>query len=414
MRRLILILKTDILRHLMSPGALIINIIIPIAMTGMIGIIFTPSPSGGELPPIPVVLVDHDKGFASRLFLGAFDADQMKKMFQVTVADEAEGRKRMEKGKASAMVIIPERFTLDLMEIKPVTLEVLKNPAEQYLPDVVEEFMNTMAVILSGAVQAFEPEARGIRAMLDGPVDAFPWESLGPELGKAQEKIVAASKYLDPLLLRIEEEKTKAAGAKAAFTRADIFSSVMPGMAIMFLLFIVQTVMRDMISEREDGKLRRMLTTPLRSSELIGARILGGWLMGVFVLQVMVAFGTLVFRISWGPFGWFLLLGVVAAFWCAAFFALMNALVKNRNQAGALSAPIILVFSIFGGSILSLDAMPKSFRTLGLFTPNRWFIDGAAMIRDGRFATVPLLVLAASGLILLALAVPALRRRATV
>ena len=414
MRRLLLILKNDVRRHLKSPLAIVIYIIIPIAMTGLIGMIFTPSPEGNELPPIQVVLVDKDKGLASRLFLGAFDADQMKKMFQVTVADEAEGRKRMEKGKASAMVVIPERFTLDLLEIKPVTLDVVKNPAEQFLPDVVEEFMNTMAVMLSGAVRAFEPEARGIRAMLDGPVDAFPWETLGPEFGKAQKKVVAASKYLNPLLLRLKEEKTKAVGAKANFTRADIFSTVMPGMAIMFLLFIVQTIMRDMISEREDGKLRRMLTTPLRPSELIGARILGGWLMGVAILLVMVAFGTLVFRVSWGPFGWFLLLGVAAAFWCAAFFALMNALIKNRNQAGALSAPIILVFSIFGGSILNMEAMPKAFRTIGILTPNRWFIDGATLARDGRFPAAPILVLAVSGLVLLALAVPALRRRALV
>jgi ABC-type Na+ efflux pump permease subunit len=414
MRRLLLILKNDVRRHLKSPLAIIIYIIIPLAMTGLIGIIFGPGEDENTLPPIQVVLVDHDKGMASRLFMGAFDADQMKKMFQVTVADEAEGRKRMEKGKASAMVVIPERFTLDLLDIKPVTLEVIKNPAEQFLPDVVEEFMNTMAVMLSGAVQAFEPEARGIRAMLDRPVDAFPWERLGPEFGKAQKKVVAALKYLNPLLLSLKEEKTKAAGAKAVLSRADIFSGILPGMAIMFLLFIVQTVMRDMISDRDDGKLRRMLTTPLRTWELIGARILGGWLMGIVVLLVMVAFGTMVFHVHWGPFGWFLLLGIVGAFWTAAFFALMNALVRNRNQAGALGAPIILAFSIFGGSMISPEGLPKAFRMVGLITPNRWFIDGAALIRDGRFPTVSLLVLAASGLVLLALAVPALRRRATV
>ena len=61
--------------------------------------------------------------------------------------------------------------------------------------------------------------------------------------------------------------------------------------------------------------------------------------MGMAVLLVMVAFGTLVFRVDWGPFGYFLLLGVVASFWTAAFFALFHALVRNRNQAGALGAP---------------------------------------------------------------------------
>jgi ABC-2 type transport system permease protein len=414
MRRLWLILKTDVRRHLKAPLAIVIYIVIPIVMTGLIGIIFTPSSGSGALPPIQIVLVDNDKGLASRLFLGALDSEQVKTMFQVTTADEAEGRVRMAKGKASAMIVIPERFTLDLLDVKPVALEVVKNPAEQFLPDIVEEFAKTMAVMLSAAVQAFEPEVRGLRAMIDAPVDAFSWETLGPELGKAQKKIAAAAKYLDPLLLGLETEETKAAGAKANLTRSDIFSVILPGMAIVFLLFIVQTVMRDMISEREDGKLRRMLTTPLRPSELIGARILGGWIVGLAVLLVMVAFGTLVYKTNWGPLGYFLVLALVGSFWTAAFFALMNALIRNRNQAGALSAPIILAFSIFGGSMMNPEAMPKAFRAIGIVTPNRWFIDGAAAVRDGRFPAVPLLILAASGLVLLFLAVPALRRRSMV
>ncbi len=189
---------------------------------------------------------------------------------------------------------------------------------------------------------------------------------------------------------------------------------MLPGMAIMFLLFIVQTLMRDIISEREDGKLRRMMTTPLRPMELIGARLAGGWVMGMAVLLVMVAVGTLIFRAKWGPFGYFLLLGAAASFWTAAFFGLFHALVRNRNQAGAFSAPIILAFSLFGGSMMNAEAMPKAFLAVGIVTPNRWFIDGAALVRDGRFPAASLLVLVGSGLLLAALAVPALRRRTSV
>jgi ABC-2 type transport system permease protein len=414
MRRLLLVLGNDVRRHLKSPLAILIYMVIPLAMTGLIGVIFAPRSEGGELPPIPVLLVDNDKGLAAKLLVSSFDVDQMKKMFQVTVTDEADGRKRMGRGKASAMVVIPNGFTLDLLDAKPVTLLVVKNPAEQFLPDIVEEFMATMGVMLSGVVQAFAEEVKGIRAMLDLKVDSFPWETLGPEFGRAQKKVVAASKYLNPLLLRLKTEETKAPGARKSFTRSDLFSAILPGMAIMFLLFIVQTLMRDIISEREDGKLRRMMTTPLRPLELIGARIVGGWVMGIVVLLVMVAAGTLVFRVTWGPFGDFLLLGAVASFWTAAFFALLHALVRNRNQAGALSAPIILAFSLFGGSMMNPEVMPKAFKTVGVLTPNRWFIDGAAAVREGRFPLVSLIVLLVSGLVLLVLAVPALRRRTSV
>ena len=414
MARLLRVLATDVRRHLKSPLTVVIYMIIPLAMTGLIGVIFAPRTEGSELPPIPVILVDNDKGMVSKLLLGAFDVDQMKKMFLVTVTDEADGRKRMGRGKASAMIVIPEGFTLDLLDAKPVTLVVLKNPSEQFLPDIVEEFMNTLAVMLSGVVQAFSDEVKGIRALIDRPVESFPWDRLGPELGRAQAKVVAARKYLDPLLIGLKNEETQAAGARTAFTQADLFAIVLPGMAVMFLLFIVQTLMRDIVTEREDGKLRRLMTTPLRPVELLGARIAGGWVMGIVVLLVMVAAGTLVFRVAWGPFGWFLLLGAVASFWAAAFFALLHALVRNRNQAGAFSAPIILAFSLFGGSMMNVEAMPKAFVKIGLLTPNRWFIDGAALVREGRFPTASLIVLTASGLLLLALAVPALKRRITV
>jgi len=414
MRRLFLILGNDVRRHLKAPLVVVIFIAIPLVMTGLIGVVFGPRTEDTQLPPIPILLVDHDKGLVSKFLLGAFDVDQLKKMFQVTVTDEVEGRQRMENGKASAMIVIPERFTLDLLEAKPVTLSVVKNPAERYLPDVAEEFVNTMAVMLSAVVQAFADEARGIRAMLDSPLASFSWEALAPELGKAQKKMIAAERYLNPLLLRLKEEETEAGGAKTRFTRADLFSMILPGMAIMFLLFIVQTLMRDLLSEREDGKLRRLMTTPLRPLELVSARLLGGWITGMIVLLVMIAAGTLVFRVNWGPFGYFLLLGAVASFWTAALFGLLHALFRNRNQAGALSAPIILAFSLFGGSMINPEAMSKTFRAVGILTPNRWFIDGAALIRDGRFPWAAFLVLAVSGLVLMALAVQALRRRTSV
>ncbi len=188
MRRLLLVLANDVRRHLKAPLVPLIFMVIPLGMTGLIGVIFGPRTEGRELPPISVLLVDNDKGLASKLLVGAFDVDQMKAMFQVTVTDEADGRKRMGRGKASAMVVVPAGFTLDLLDAKPVTLLVVKNPSEQFLPDVVEEFMNTMAVMLSGVVQAFAEEVRGIRALIDRPVESFPWEELGPEFGRAQKE----------------------------------------------------------------------------------------------------------------------------------------------------------------------------------------------------------------------------------
>jgi hypothetical protein len=64
--------------------------------------------------------------------------------------------------------------------------------------------------------------------------------------------------------------------------------------------------------------------------------------------------------------------------------------------------------------MMNPEVMPKALKAVGIVTPNRWFIDGAALVRAGRFPAASVLVLFASGLVLLALAVPALRRRTSV
>ena len=85
MSRTTLIIRNDIKRRLRAPMATILFLVIPLAMTALIGMIFDPG-SGGEtkLPPIKLLLVDKDKGLASKFLIGAFDQKEVKEMFQVT------------------------------------------------------------------------------------------------------------------------------------------------------------------------------------------------------------------------------------------------------------------------------------------------------------------------------------------
>jgi hypothetical protein len=72
--RTTLIIKNDIKRRLRAPLATILFLIIPFAMTALIGMIFDPG-VGGEtkLPPIKVLLVDKDNNLASKFLIGAVD-----------------------------------------------------------------------------------------------------------------------------------------------------------------------------------------------------------------------------------------------------------------------------------------------------------------------------------------------------
>jgi len=382
-------------------------------MTGIMGAIFAPRTDQSQLPKIKVLVVDKDKNIASKLLLGAFDTEQLKEMFEITLVDEARGKKLISRSKASALVIIPVKLTDRLIKAEKSQFIVIKNPSEQFLPDVVEEFMNTYAVIISGIVQVFEPELRGIELLLEIPIEKVSITAMTPFLEAGRKKIESLVKYLDPLLVQLKEEVT-GKEKKKTVPGFNIFFLFLPGMSVMFLLFIIEIFIRDILTEREDGKLQRIMFAPIRASELISARIFSGWIMGILVYFLIVVLGMLLFNVSWGNWGYLFLLIAVTCFWIAAFFALSNAFYKNRNQAGALTAPIILVFSVFGGSILPVDQLPKSINWIADFTLNHWFIQGTLQIRDGVFPTLSFGILLPTGVILFLLASFFLKKRITV
>jgi len=402
----------------------VLFLIIPLAMTGLIGMIFDPG-AGNEtkLPPIQLLVADNDKDIASKFLVGAFDQKEVKDMFQVTLVDEAAGEKLMQKGKASAMLVIPKNFSDDLAEQRPSALEVVKNPAQEFLPGVAEEFAATMAVGFSGLAQVFADELKVVKSVRKLSLEAVTIADLSPFLERARAKLIALNSYLSPLLLQFKTSTTskpgkaakppKGTGATAQPAGFNIFSYIFPGMLIMFLLFIIEPSLREIQNERADGKIRRMMFSPLTTRELVVARIFSGWLLGVLVSLLAMAVGALLFRIRWGNPLLQLALVATTCFCCAALFAMLNAFFRNKNQAGAFASPIILVFSAFGGSMLPLEQLPAGMRWVGRFTVNNWFITGCRQVVDGKAPILSLVVLAASGLLFAVVAMVALPRRLT-
>lgn len=408
MKRLVHLFRNDVRRRVRAPMSVLLMLAIPLLMTWIIGLVFAPKPGQNQLPKIRVLAVNLDEGMGGKFFLGAFDQGEGKKLFQLTLTDEASGRKRMAEGKASALIVIPADFTRRIVRRERARLLLEKNPAEQFLPAVVEEFVGTLAVIVSGMGQVFAEELQGLDALSHGEWKRITVTDLAPQLEKARQKMVVLNALLDPLLLQI---KKGVVGKKKEEPEVNLFALVLPGLAIMFLMFVVEIFLRDLLTERENGRLRRMMFSPLAAHELILARILGAGVMGLLVLGVIAAAGSLMFAIDWIRLPYLLLLSTVTCLCLTALFGLLNGLFRNRNQAEAFTSPLILVFSAFGGSIMPVNQLPGLFQMASRLTPNYWFIQGVTQTQSGRFPGPSLAVLLAAALVLFPLAVWALRRR---
>lgn len=382
-------------------------------MTALLGWVFSPSGEENKLPKIKVLVVDKDNSIASQFFLQAFKNPQMKDMFQVSLVSEKEGTKSIARGKASALLIIPENFLDNILKNKKSQFTLVKNPAERFLPVIVEEFMNTLVVIVSGFTQVFAEEINGVRMLTEIPMKDIPVPLITPYLEKSKQKIIALQQYLDPLLIKLKEEvkekeKKEEAAKQPGF---NIFALVLPGISIMFLLFIIEIFLRDILTEREKGTLQRIMFSSIRPAEYILAKIFSGWLMGIIVYLIVVVVGILLFDISWGNYLYLFVFIGVTCFWIAGFFALLNSFFKNRNQAGAITAPIIIIFSAFGGSMIQVSQMPGTFQTVSRATLNYWFIEGVGQISKGDFPGLSFIVISSTALILFFLSFQLLKRK---
>ena len=412
MRRVLLILKKDFQRRLKSPWGILILMAIPVIMTAIFGAVFAPSSDGSNLPKIKLLVVDLDKEFGSKILISAFDAPELEDMFQLSLKEEAEAKQLMQKGKASALVIIPKGFTRDLFDGKTVTLDLVKNPSERFLPTIVEEFLNTMAVGVSAFVQVFDEEIDGVEEILDTPVETLAVAELVPHLEKSREKFVTLKEVLSPLLIKLKKEQ-KEKEEEENQQKFNIFSYFLPGLSFMFLLFIVETFMREIITEKEDGTLRRMWFSPIQPHQYIVAKLLSGWLMGLLTLILIILIGLVFFGIDWGNYLYLFPFSAITLFTVAGFFGMLNSFFKNKNQAGAFTSPIILIFAAFGGSFLPVEQLPAMFQAVSRFTLNYWFLGGVNMIKENSFPVLPAIVLVSAGMVFLAMSLILLPKRIT-
>ncbi len=378
-------------------------------MTAIIGAVF--SPKASRALKIDVIIVNEDAGIASAVFLGALKQGKIGQMITTILTTEERGKEMMANGKASAMLIFPMGFSDRLRRGMPSAMRFIRNPSEQFLPRIVEALSRTIVLMISESLRLFD------LTVLDTiPIDTkMDYSALLPQILKKisqdpenKRKLDHLFRMMNPRILSIEKKQLE---KKRQTSTINLFSYILPGISIMFLLFIIEIFIRDILTDRENGRLQRMMFAPLREQEYVMARIFSGFFMGVLTYAIVVIMGWGIFGIDWGNYFYLFLLVSVCCFWIASFFALLNAFFKNKNQAGAFVAPVVMVFSAFGGSILPIHQLPVPLQWIGRLTLNHWFISGSELIRQHRFPLMQMTILLISGLILYIAATKMLKQR---
>jgi ABC-type multidrug transport system permease subunit len=255
--------------------------------------------------------------------------------------ERKEGRRRIESGAASALLIIPAGFTGAFLGSAPVKLQLIRNPSQRILPDLIEE---TLGVILDRAFYA-----------------------IGAQQSQAQPLIQLQTDVI----------------AQQSEQRGGFAVMLLPGTLYLAVFFVAGALAADVWRERTSGALRRIATTPAAFGAFLGGKLLAaalalgavgffGLLLGRLLLDLPIASLPLaVFWISVSGSGLYLMV------------MLLQSAASSERVANMLTNLVLLPLTMLGGGFVPFDWMPQGMARMGRFTPNGWSVVQLQAILSG-------------------------------
>jgi ABC-type multidrug transport system, permease component len=383
MKKLFLIGLKDLKLMFRDRAALTFMLLAPFLLTLGMGFVtgrFSGSSSG--LSDIPVIIVNLDKAELGNALEDLFNSEDLAGLMEPTAAPDAEtARQSIDSDQASAAVIIPEGFTQSIVpgletvfdtkyvEPDPVQIEVYTNPSRPtgagVIKAIVDEFVSRVEEgRTSGMTSIVQLMSSGL---LDPTRAASESQSFFQNVDESESTAITLKKNME--------------GAEAI--EFDLLAYFAPGMALMFLMYTVSYGGRSILAERSQGTLPRVLVSPTSTTQFLGGKVFGVFLMGVAQVGILILASTLFFGVKWGDALGIVVLILAAVFGATGWGMLITALARTSAQVGSIGSATMLIFGILGGSFIDLEQMPPLLQSVSKITPNAWGLDGFTTLALG-------------------------------
>ena len=155
----------------------------------------------------------------------------------------------------------------------------------------------------------------------------------------------------------------------------SLFSRLLPGLIVMFVMFSVTLAAQAMVEDRRTGTLERLMTTRLGVNQLFAGKLLSGVMRAMFQTVVMLSLAFVVFRPG-GPLAFVELLAfaLLAAAAFTGVSLVIGAVARNRNQAAWAAVFFTLLMVVFSGTFFEITE-GTLMHTISRATINAYAID---------------------------------------
>jgi ABC-2 type transport system permease protein len=364
MRRILFLAHAEVLHIARDRLLLAQTLIVP-----MVQLLILANAATFEIRNTPIHVVDFDRSSASRGVVSRLAASGHFDIVDATPALERV-EERMLDGSITMAVVIPRNFERSLVRAGAATVELSVNGEKGSAAGIVQAY----------ATRVLADYAR----------------SLGPVHGTPRIDLRIRSRYNPTLNYKFY---------------------MVPGILVALMTIIGSLLSAQNIArEKELGTLEQLNVTPITRGEFIIAKLLPFWVLGLIELSLGLLIGRLVFGLP--IHGSLPLLYAVAAVYLAVAVGIglwISALVDTQQQAMFVTFFIVNIYLLMSGLFTPVDSMAPWVQTVTMINPVRHFvaISRAILMKGAGLSDIaqPFLILAATAVVVLTVAVRQYRKR---
>ena len=324
--------KKEFLHIIRDTRSLILALALPMLMILLFGYALSL-----DVDQIPTAVLDQDKTPQSRELLARFQASRYFKVVKM-LNDPGEMTDLMDHGKAVLSIVVAPDYARKLLTGREAQVQLVFDGSDSNTASIAVGYADSV-------VQAYALELR----------DRFIEHASGFEMPRAVEP-----------RLRVwynSELKSK--------------NYIVPGL-IAVILMIISALLTSLTIAREweMGTMEQILSTPLRSAELVLGKMSAFFVVGLIDAVIAVTIGVLIFDVPFRGSLLFLFLSTcVFLFGALCWGIFLSAVARSQLlafQMGILSS--FLPAFLLSGFIFSIDNMPQVVQAISHIVPARYFI----------------------------------------
>jgi ABC-2 type transport system permease protein len=348
--------------------ALILTLLVPIALIALFAFAFGGAGKSNDANPISIFISDQDSSDVSRDVISKLDT---LKSLDIKLLPLEIAKEEVKKGSRVAVLALYKGFKDSVETGKNYPLELFYDQSRQIEAGLLQQVLFSHLFEIVGT--------KGIKSRISKMIDEQNPDLSKKELADIHEKV-------DEQISKIQGTGKQSDNNLMGLKTTPMFSKsennlglvqAVAGVAIMMLLFSVTGMGSGMLTEKEEGTLKKLLYSPIKPFSILFGKMISTTIVSIVQLTVMFLF-------AWIAFGLNIFIDVPSlivmilstAFACGSFGIFIASIAKTRKQVESFSTLIILIMSAIGGSMVPIFIMPAIMQKIAVFSVNYWGIQG--------------------------------------